>query len=695
MERELIAPNTVYADPGQYGAVPARPVDRLGRLWTLDLSGPKRRLVLAPDGARQHKFTGTDPAVGYLVLTIGTYPDVREAYGDENGAADAIETYTVPDLTDDTAAAERAVADLEAALPTNGALKLAIAYTPAWKELWSEHSGRESIKIRQRKQAQQSAEREETDLAERWAPVRDRLTQLGVGHTPNALTDIPHNRLTVRYTRKDAVTSVNIPVGELARLLLFVDAPTDDSAAARRALALQVLAGEGTEIAATSTAYSRQFRTDSGNGRWTDAHSGPDGQPVINFYDLAEADVDLTTARRALADAEHRLVTRTTVILETPTDPPTAVMVYDGEQSEPFTPFDADALMKTLTARIAAIGRAETVRFDPVTEQAIEGQAATSYELEQRAGTPFGRPAAGDDVLIVGTTGSGKTAMVRVHTAFAAANAHIAACTICHPKMRLPEMCAEGQRLTSAAVGGLPTIDDLTAAAVDEDGVTPTPLRWGLNDVEWVDDGSVIVCMSDADGHPYTLELEEDRARVLRQDLAGPEAADEEEHRATALHEILAQVRANNDQIAELTTSAEAVLANDPDGSELLAALQDDDEDEDRCGAMDPDDLDACGHCPDCTGLTAALASDPSVEQRRARRSVGSDWVFTYDNTRYEVFVNTGDGPLYGTYGVRSLIPSAFHRAAVDGRSTPDQAKADALADFMSFDGATGNTPEA
>lgn len=51
----------------------------------------------------------------------------------------------------------------------------------------------------------------------------------------------------------------------------------------------------------------------------------------------------------------------------------------------------------------------------------------------------------------------------------------------------------------------------------------PIPLRWGLNDVEWVDDDSVIVLLSGPDGEPYTLELEPSQAAVLRDDLAGPE----------------------------------------------------------------------------------------------------------------------------------------------------------------------------
>jgi hypothetical protein len=62
-------------------------------------------------------------------------------------------------------------------------------------------------------------------------------------------------------------------------------------------------------------------------------------------------------------------------------------------------------------------------------------------------------------------------------------------------------------------VGWMPDV-----AAADN----PTHLRWGLNDVLWGDDDKVTVCLSGPDREPYWLELEPDRAAVLRQDLAGP-----------------------------------------------------------------------------------------------------------------------------------------------------------------------------
>jgi hypothetical protein len=56
------------------------------------------------------------------------------------------------------------------------------------------------------------------------------------------------------------------------------------------------------------------------------------------------------------------------------------------------------------------------------------------------------------------------------------------------------------------------------------DAPNPTQLRWGLNDVMWGDDESVIVLLSGPDGEPYWLELDAERAAALRQDLAGPDA---------------------------------------------------------------------------------------------------------------------------------------------------------------------------
>jgi hypothetical protein len=56
----------------------------------------------------------------------------------------------------------------------------------------------------------------------------------------------------------------------------------------------------------------------------------------------------------------------------------------------------------------------------------------------------------------------------------------------------------------------------------------PTPLRWGLGDVLWGDDDTVTVLLSGPGGEPYWLELDQERAAVLREDLAGPDT--EETH---------------------------------------------------------------------------------------------------------------------------------------------------------------------
>lgn len=51
----------------------------------------------------------------------------------------------------------------------------------------------------------------------------------------------------------------------------------------------------------------------------------------------------------------------------------------------------------------------------------------------------------------------------------------------------------------------------------------PTPLRWGLDDVEWCDDDSVVVLLSGPDREPYRLELDPEHAAALRDLLAGPD----------------------------------------------------------------------------------------------------------------------------------------------------------------------------
>ncbi|MGW0536339.1 hypothetical protein [Streptomyces sp. NPDC003032] len=73
--------------------------------------------------------------------------------------------------------------------------------------------------------------------------------------------------------------------------------------------------------------------------------------------------------------------------------------------------------------------------------------------------------------------------------------------------------------LMSAIAAGL--VAENPTAIVDADN--PTPLRWGLNDVQWGDDGSVAVMLSGLDREPYWLELDQEQAAVLRKDLTGPD----------------------------------------------------------------------------------------------------------------------------------------------------------------------------
>lgn len=78
------------------------------------------------------------------------------------------------------------------------------------------------------------------------------------------------------------------------------------------------------------------------------------------------------------------------------------------------------------------------------------------------------------------------------------------------------DITAEVQRLRAEAEQ---RAEDLASAD------NPTQLRWGLNDVLWGDDDTVTVLLSGPDREPYWLELDPERAAVLRQDLAGPDAA--------------------------------------------------------------------------------------------------------------------------------------------------------------------------
>lgn len=81
-------------------------------------------------------------------------------------------------------------------------------------------------------------------------------------------------------------------------------------------------------------------------------------------------------------------------------------------------------------------------------------------------------------------------------------------------------------------LGDLPSTEDLASAD------NPTQLRWGLNDVLRCDDDRVIVMLSGPDLEAYWLELDPERAAVLREDLAGPDGAPSPE-RDTLIAELL------------------------------------------------------------------------------------------------------------------------------------------------------------
>jgi hypothetical protein len=97
---------------------------------------------------------------------------------------------------------------------------------------------------------------------------------------------------------------------------------------------------------------------------------------------------------------------------------------------------------------------------------------------------------------------------------------------IVHAPEDIDAMAAEIRRLRAELATERAPFHLHSATAI-ADADDPTPLRWGLNDVMWGDDDSVTVLLSGPDGEPYWLELDPERAAVLRQDLAGPDSADD------------------------------------------------------------------------------------------------------------------------------------------------------------------------
>lgn len=71
---------------------------------------------------------------------------------------------------------------------------------------------------------------------------------------------------------------------------------------------------------------------------------------------------------------------------------------------------------------------------------------------------------------------------------------------------------------------GADEIADMLGPGVTEgEAVEPVQLRWGLDDVQYGDDGTITVMLSDPARKPYWLELDRELAAVLRANLAGPD----------------------------------------------------------------------------------------------------------------------------------------------------------------------------
>lgn len=68
-----------------------------------------------------------------------------------------------------------------------------------------------------------------------------------------------------------------------------------------------------------------------------------------------------------------------------------------------------------------------------------------------------------------------------------------------------------------AGVEPAPTAEELA------DATDPTLLRWGPDDVEYGDDDTITVMLSDLARKPYWLELDQELAAVLRANLVGPD----------------------------------------------------------------------------------------------------------------------------------------------------------------------------
>jgi hypothetical protein len=110
------------------------------------------------------------------------------------------------------------------------------------------------------------------------------------------------------------------------------------------------------------------------------------------------------------------------------------------------------------------------------------------------------------------------------------------------PHVRAARYAAAGDEMAASLVrdgfGDDEIADMLGPGVADGEAPEPTQLRWGLDDVMWGDDDSTIVMLSGPQGEPYWLELDAERAAVLRSNLAGPDGeqptADDEPEPSTS-----------------------------------------------------------------------------------------------------------------------------------------------------------------
>ncbi|MFE0778067.1 hypothetical protein [Streptomyces sp. NPDC058861] len=107
-------------------------------------------------------------------------------------------------------------------------------------------------------------------------------------------------------------------------------------------------------------------------------------------------------------------------------------------------------------------------------------------------------------------------------------------CLRAHNRDLIGQLAKKGDHGADSDRAFLGADDTVDLAAADN----PTRLRWGLDDVMWGDDGTVTVLLSGPQGKPYWLELGEERAAALRQNLGGPGQDETAAERPTALADM-------------------------------------------------------------------------------------------------------------------------------------------------------------